>query len=68
MFIHQRQSANVVQIVADPVDDFLHPIKPRDPSLDRMAVPRTIMYRYSRDLVIGSMEKRLARSGGAPGS
>jgi hypothetical protein len=49
-------------------DDYLHPIRPGDPALDRMALPRTIMYRYNQGIVIKSMEKRLARSAGAPGS
>jgi peptidoglycan/xylan/chitin deacetylase (PgdA/CDA1 family) len=49
-------------------DDYLHPIRLGDPSLDRMALPRTIMYRYNEGIVIKSMERRLALSGGAPGS
>lgn len=49
-------------------DDYLHPIRPGDPALDRMALPRTIMYRYNRNLVFSAMEKRLARAAPEPGS
>jgi len=43
-------------------DDFLHPVRPGDPALDRMALPRTIMYRYNRGIVIKAMVKRLSYS------
>jgi hypothetical protein len=49
-------------------DDYVHPISPDDPGLDLMALPRTIMYRYNRDLVISSMARRLARAAASPGS